>query len=760
MEKERMDYLEKHGHETYWTNSVFGGMPTYLLGSSFPYDFPGKIDKILKTFPKPVNYLFLYFVGFLILMLVLKIKPLPALAGAFGFTLSTYLIIILQVGHFAKASAIAYFPWVLAGVFLVWKRKKYLPGFLLTSIGMALEIHAKHYQMTYYLGLAISILGIIYLIEAVREKQIKRFFVESFILISSVVLAVGMNWTSMTAIKQYISQSIRGEQFLTIKPDGSPIEKKEGLDKNYITEYSYGIAETFNLFIPGFTGGSNREKLDENSALYQQVRKMTTKKQALQFVENVSLYWGKQPIVMAPAYIGAVIWLLALIGFFLVKGKIRKWIIITSVFTLMLSWGKNFPILTDMFIDYFPYYNKFRVVASIQVILELLIPFMAVLGLIAFFDQNLSREHKIKALKLSAGILGGIALFFMLLGGQLFDFTSPSDAYYEQYRLLDALLEDRKSLLFSDSLRSLILVLTTAGLLWLSLQKKLKEYQAISLVILLIVLDLGGVASRYIRNDDFKSPVEIKRIFTPSAVDNQIKQDTSYYRVINFSRNPLTDGLTSYFHKNLGGYHAAKPRRIQDIFDFHINQKIHFPVLNMYNVKYIIHPDQENNLTFSPNNEAFGAAWFVKSLKTLSGQNEEILAIEKVNRDTAFYSGYEELSNFVPHKDSLSKIDLVSYEPNRLKYEYSNRGDGFVVFSENFYPYGWKATIDNTPVEIYRVNYSLRGLKVPAGEHKIEFVFEPQVIKKGTYVQLFFILIFGMVLIIYMFGLWKKQKKK
>jgi len=746
MEKERKDYFEKHGKETYWTNSVFGGMPTYLLGASYPRDYSARLDKILKFLPRPADYLFLYFLGFLILMRVLGVKPLPALAGAFAFTLSTYYIIILQVGHFAKASAVAYFPWVIAGALLVWKRKKYWAGFLLTAAGMALELHAMHYQMTYYLGLAVIILGIIYFLDALKHKNLLTFLGESLLLVAAVILASALNWTRMNATRQYISESIRGKQFLTIGPDGKKKPRQEGLDKAYITEYSYGLAETFNLFIPGFTGGSNRERLSEKSALYRELAEKAGVKTAREFVKQVSLYWGDQPIVMAPAYIGATVWLLALLGLMLARGKLKRWILITVLLALLLSWGKNFPPLTDFFIRYVPYYNKFRVVASIQVLMEFLLPLAAVLGLTAFFDPSVPAERKRKALKISAGVLAGIALFFMVAGGSLFDFTSPQDRMYEQYGLLEALISDRKHLLFSDSLRSLLYVLAVAGILWMALENKLKEIHALLLIILFIIADLGGIAARYIRDDDFMTDREISRIFTPTAVDTAIKRDTSYYRVINFARNPLTDGLTSYFHKNLGGYHAAKPRRIQDIFDFYLQQKIDYAPLNMYNVKYIIYKDRQG-LRYAANPNAAGNAWFTRSLRKTENQDAEILHLKHFSRDTTVYSeSYPELENFRPAADSSATVRLVSYAPNRLEYTGQNNQEGFIVFSENYYPYGWKAYIDGKPAPLYRVNYSLRGMKIPRGKHRIVMEFAPDVVKRGSIIQLIAGILFVLVL--------------
>lgn len=759
MEHERVEYLEKFGRHIYWTGTVFGGMPTYLLGTDFPYNLPGKVSKIWNLLPKPLNYLIIYFTGFLVLMWVMGIRKWPALIGAFGFTLSTYMIIILQVGHFAKAAAIAYFPWMLAGVLLIVERKKYALGFVLLSLATALEVSAKHYQMTYYLGLALLIYGLFWFWDTYKTGRWKEFIRESLLVLGAAAIGIGMNYASMAAIKQYISQSIRGEQFVNVNPDGTPKQKRGGgLDKNYITEYSYGLAETFDLFIPGFMGGSNREKLDKNSHLYKQlVRKGVAPREAERFVQSTSLYWGDQPIVMAPAYIGAVIIFLAFIGFLLYRGRLWRWILAVSLFALVLSWGKNLPVVTDLFIDYFPYYNKFRVVASIQVLLEWLLPVMAVLGVIAWTDPEISRTRKQKALKWAVGIWGGLALFFFLLGPQLFSFASPQDGFYEQYGLLDALIADRQALLRHDSFRSLILVLVTAAVLWALLQQKLKKEYAWWLLVALVIVDLGGVAKRYIRDEDFMTERQIARVFRPTAVDQTIARDTSYYRVINFARNPLTDGLTSYFHKNLGGYHAAKPRRIQDIFDFYISKDVHYPVLNMYNVKYIIFKS-DKGLTYQPNPQAFGPAWIVDSIRFVPDQTAEIQALRSTNlRHTAVMEEKyrQDLQNTGP--DSTARIRLLAYDPEKLTYESQSKRPVLAVFSENYYPFGWKAYVDGQETPIYKADYALRAIKIPAGKHRIEMRFEPQVIKRGATVNLIFIILFMLSVVIWIYSRWKNR---
>ena len=760
MEHERIQWSQRTGHDVYWTGTVFGGMPTYLLGADFPYNLPGRLARALKFFPKPVNFLFLYFLGFFVLMWAMRLRPLYALAGALGFTLSTYLIIILQVGHFAKAEAVAFFPWVLAGVWLIAERRKYTGGFVLLALAMALEVEAKHYQMTYYLGLALMIYGLFWLWEIYRKGEWKHFLRSMALMLGAVIIGTGMNWSSLSAIREYISQSIRGKQFVTINPDGSPRKISQGLDRNYITEYSYGPAESFNLFIPGFMGGSNREKLGENSHLYRALmQKNVRPADARKFVENTSLYWGKQPIVMAPAYIGAVILFLALMGFLLVRGRTVRWMLTVSIVALLLSWGKHLPWLTDAMIDYFPMYNKFRAVASVQVLLEWLLPVVAVLGIIALTDKNLPKQKKTKALKIAAGTLGGLALFFWLLGGQLFHFESAQDGIYQQYGLLDALIADRQALLRSDAFRSLLFVLAAAGLVWAYLRKGLDAKIMAGGLALLVILDLGGVAKRYIRDGDFMSKREIDRYFRPTPVDKAIMQDQSYYRVINFARNPLTDGMTSYFHKNLGGYHAAKPRRIQDIFDFYLTDSIHYPVLNMYNVKYIIFRDKKG-LQYSPNPAAFGPAWFVQNLQFVPDDNAEILALRSADlRHTAILqNSYTGLKNFRPQADSTARIRFDKYTPEALTYTSQNPADGFAVFSENYYPYGWKAYIDGKPVPIYKVNYSLRGLRIPAGRHKIDMRFEPEVIRKGGKISLLFIVLFLLGIAYWLFELWKKRQ--
>ena len=760
MEHEREVYKAKDGKEIYWTNAAFGGMPTYLLGASYPYNYTLKIQKVLSFLPRPANFLFLYFISFYILMIVMKMDWKLAILGSLAFGFSTYYIIIIGVGHLAKVRAIAYFPLVLAGILLVFERKKYLWGFFLTTLALALEINSGHYQMTYYLLFAVLILGLFFLIDSYQAHQLKNFGKELAILVFAAILSFAMNLNHILPAKQYIQESIRGKQILSITPDGKPKPIKEGLDYNYITEYSYGLTETFNLLVPRFMGGSNMENLGKKSHLYRALLDKTDERSAGEFVKNVSTYWGEQPIVAAPAYIGASVIFLALLSLFFYKGKHKKWILTTIVLVLLLSWGKNFSILTDFFIKYIPLYNKFRTVASIQVILEFLIPVLAVLGLYAFINSNENYQQKKKKLLNVYYVLAGLLLIFIVMGGSFFTFESPNDAWYAKYGLLQALIEDRKDMLRYDSIRSLFFITLVFAGLWFYLKNKINKRLLFGLFSLIVLLDLGGVDKRYVNDDNFVDSDYFDRIFRPTALDQQILKDKSYYRVLNLTRSPLNDGITSYFHKQLGGYHAAKPRRIQDIFDFYLSKGIQPQILNMYNVKYLIVPT-DKAAEVQQNPEANGNAWFVKSMKKVSDANEEILALKNLQtKDIAVLQN--KYANRIPEiaRDSSSYIKLLSYHPEKLIYKSQNKSDGLAVFSENYYPHGWKASIDGKPAKILKADYSLRALFIPAGKHTIVFEFVPKIVQVGGKISFISYIIFLSALLSGIFYINKKRKNE
>jgi hypothetical protein len=430
MAKQQNDFREATGEETFWTNSAFGGMPTYQLGAKYPHNYIKKLDLTLRFLPRPADYLFLYFIGIYILFLVFKVDYKLAFLGALAFGFSTYLIIILGVGHNAKAHAIAYMPFVLSGIMLTF-RGKYLYGFILTTIALALELVANHFQMTYYLLLLVIIIGIVYMIDAYKKKMLPHFFKAVAIMAVGAVIAVGLNATNILATKEYADTSTRGKTELTLNPDGTPKSGSTGLDYSYITEYSYGIKESFNLFIPRFMGGGSGDELPKDSETVEALLRMgASQQEANQILNQVPVYWGDQPIVAAPAYIGAVVIFLALLALFLVKGRLKWWITAAFLLSLFLSWGKNFSFLTEFFIDYVPLYNKFRAVSSIQVLIELVLPILAVVGLHQFLNDFERKEEKKKALLYATGIAGGLALVFLLFKSVLFDFASPYDKYF------------------------------------------------------------------------------------------------------------------------------------------------------------------------------------------------------------------------------------------------------------------------------------------------------------------------------------------
>lgn len=751
MAKEVNDFRKENGTEPYWTNAAFGGMPTYNLSALYPNNYIKKLDKLLRFLPRPADYLFLYFLSFFILLLVLKVDYKLAALGALGFGFSTYYIIILGVGHNAKAHAIAYMPMVLAGVMLVLQRK-YLFGFVLTAIAMSLEINASHPQMTYYLLFMVLILGVVYLIDAFKEKQLPIFSKSIAILIVAVVLAVGTNATSLLATKEYASHSTRGKSELTIDLDGSSKEPSKGLDKEYITQYSYGILETFNLFIPRFMGGGNYEDVGLESNIYQFLNGKTDPRRVKEFAKFAPMYWGKQPIVEAPAYVGAVFMFLFVLGIFLVKGKLKKWLVGAVIFSILLSWGKNFNILTNFFIDYIPLYNKFRAVSSIQVIAELAIPILGILGLKELFSTTNSSEIKLKALTNTFYILGGLALTFTLFGSSLFAFEGLRDANYNSMLpgFLDAIIADRKDLFFKDSLRTLILITLSASILWLFIKEKLNKNTTTVIIACLILFDLVSVDRRYVNNEDFLSAKKVDKPFVASEIDKEILKDKSYYRVANFIVNPMNDGSTSYFHKSIGGYHAAKLRRYQELYDYQIS-KNNIEVLNMMNTKYFIFEDGSGRETLQQNPDANGNVWFVKNIKVVNNANEEIKALDSLKTkteaviDKRFVN--ENFKTSFP-KDSTAIIQLVTYKTNELIYKSNASTNQFAVFSEIYYKDGWNAYIDGNQTSYYRVNYVLRGMEIPKGKHTIEFKFEPTVIKNGNTITLasyalFLIISFG-----------------
>ena len=735
MAKQHIDFRAINNTESYWTNSAFGGMPTFQLGAKYPHNYIKKLDLALRFLPRPADYLFLYLFGFYILLIVLKIDYRIAILGALAFGFSTYLIIILGVGHNAKAHAIAYMPLVLSGIILTFQ-KRYSLGFFVTAIASGLELVTNHPQMTYYLLILILILVISYFVQYVRSKELPAFFRASSVLLLAAFFALSMNATNLLATSSYAKESTRSKSELSINSDGSVKEQSSGLDKAYITQFSYGILETFNLFIPRFMGGGNREDLGKGSETYKAYRALgATPVQSLQESKRAPMYWGDQPIVEAPAYIGAVVIFLFVLSLFLYHGRFKWWLIIGVFVSLLLSYGKNLSFLTDFFINYVPLYNKFRAVSSIQVILELCIPLLAVLGLSQLFNNKISSNIKIVALKKASVVLVGICTIFLVFKNLLFDFVGATDGQFMQYygaSFVDAIRLDRSLIFSDDTLRSLFFVLATAALILAHLKQKISQNLTISVLGLILVLDLVVVDLRYVNSDDFVKAIQVDKPYKLNSVNKEILKDTTIYRVLDRSDNSTQ---TSYFHNAIGGYHAAKLRRFQELQQFHID-KNNFEVLNMLNTKYIIYKDNEDVVRYFKNDQNNGNAWFVNSLKAVQTADQEITALDSINTKTTAIFNDSKLSSTIYSVDSTAVIKLVDYKLNQLVYESNNSNDGFAVFSEIYYENGWDVFIDNVKVDLHNVNYVLRGLNVPKGTHRVTFKFNPSVVKTGSNISL------------------------
>lgn len=737
MAKEQIDFRENFNEEPYWTNSAFGGMPTYQLGAQYPHSYIKKLDQAIRFLPRPADYLFVYFLGFYILMISLRVRSLYAFFGALAFGFSTYLIIILGVGHNAKAHAIAYMPMVLAGVLLVF-RKKYAIGGLLTLFAVALEINANHFQMTFYLLLLLLVVGCYYAVLYIKQKDFKGLGIAAAILVTCGIIAIGANATNLMATSEYTEFSTRSNSQLTLEPDGSPKVSSNAMSYDYITEYSYGIFESLNLFVPRLTGGANNESVGEQSNLYQFVTALgASPAEALSFSSNAPTYWGDQPIVAAPAYIGAVVLFLFVLACFVEKRNIKYVFLIGAVFSLLLSWGKNFPILTDLFIDYFPLYNKFRAVSSIQVILELCIPALAVLGLHSF--MTIANEKRVQYLKYATLVtLGTLVLLFV--GKSVLSFSGLNDGYYQSMygeigpKFIEALMADRKAMYTADILRSFVLIGLVVAILWFYLKEKLTTTVSMVLIGFLMVGDLIFIDLNYVNKEQFVAAAQVKNPFQPTEADKQILNDPTHFRVFEV-QGALNSARASFFHNSLGGYHAAKPKRMQEIFDYQLAQN-NMEIFNMMNVKYVIQKDEQQRDIPLQNDEANGNAWFVSKVLQVNNADDEMKALKgfKSKEQAVFnVTDFSSLSVKEAYKvDSLSHINLIEYKPNYLKYESENKADGLAVFSEVYYPHGWHVFIDGVEVPHFRVDYILRGLEIPKGKHSIEFKFIPEVVSKGS----------------------------
>ncbi|MCB9201547.1 MAG: YfhO family protein [Flavobacteriales bacterium] len=784
--EELIKYRDSHGEDTYWTNSMFGGMPTYQAGAQYPMDILKSVDGFIRSFlPRPADYLFLCLAGFFFLGMVLTRNWKYALLGATMFGFSSYFFIILEAGHNAKAHTIAYFAPLLAGVYLLFN-KKYIWGFITTVLFFGLELMANHPQMTYYLFFAIGAFILVQFFYSIKDRELKSYFTSIFLFVIATFLAIGMNSSRILSTYEYSKETTRGKSELVKQGEENP---KSGLNKDYITNWSYGKLETLNLFIPNFMGGSSSDANFQPKELEKAIQKNIKSQEQYNKITpylSGSPYWGEQPGT-SPAYQGAIVCFLTIIGLFFIPFKHRIWLLASIVISILLAWGKNFMFLTDLFIDYVPFYDKFRAVSSFMVVPELLFPIVAMLGMYHYFtSRKLTAKYKRNILTyVGGGVLALLALFY-LLGRYLFPFANEMELANLPDVILEGIKSDRITLFDSDVLRTFIFCGITLIVLFFYENRKLKVDYVLYIIIALSLIDLWSVDKRFLNDENFVSskymnnlfPTEINESMIKDAEENpelqrivyfagmnnvlnQIKErDTTNYRVFNTTYSPFNENNTSYFHHSIGGYHGAKLRRYQELVDRYFNfssGNVNIDVLNMLNTKYILlgNPAEPE---VAPNPDANGNAWFVSKLKFAKNANEELDLIDSLDSKKEVIIRNDNLPSNTQYKsDTLALIKLEKYEPNHLTYKSQSLTKQFGVFSEIYYPYGWKAYIDGELTPHYRVNYVLRGMEIPKGIHKIEFVFNPKVVYQGKLITVSCFILF---LILSILGIiWKNKER-
>jgi len=746
MSKELRDYRLETSSDTYWTNSAFSGMPTYQLGAKYENNYIKKADLLIRFLPRPADYLFLYFLGFYVLMFSLKIEYRLAILGALSFGFSTYLLIIIGAGHNAKAHAISYMPFVLSG-FIYIIRKKYFLGFLITTFFLGLQITSNHFQMTYYLMLLISVLGIWFLYKNLVNKDYKHILNSTSIVLVSSILALLMNASNLMATYEYTKYSTRGNaSTLSINPDGSTKESSSGLNFEYITQWSYGFFETFNLFIPRIVGGGSSEELDKSSSFYKfLVGNGYNNIDALNIVKNSPTYWGNQPFVEAPAYIGIAVFFLFVFSVFLYRGKHLVWILSAIFLSLMLSYGKNLNFLTEFFINNIPFYNKFRAVASIQVILELCIPVLSIFGLQQLFDSSISNKKKFNALTYTFIFFIAILLALLAMMSSL-KFSGVSDQILGE-EIISALIEDRKSIYSSQLMRTFLYVVICSLILFLFIKNKLSKNFLIISLAFIILFDLISFSKVYINESNFTEKQYVDSPYKMDVIYNKIKNDQSDFRILDLTTSSTRP---NYFFNSVLGYHAAKLGRYQEIIDFYLS-KNNLNVLSMLNTKYILYNDSIGAKIFT-NEMSSRSAWFVRENINVKNDNEEIVSLATLEFMNSSVSQKIEDKNY---NNRTYNIELVEKKPNYLKYMAKTDEEGLVVFSEVYYPHGWVSLINGKLTDHFQVNYILRGMEIPEGEHVIEFIFDPDVVKTGSIVSLFGSIGF---LLFFIFGIYIKLR--
>ena len=779
--QEAKEYYERTGERTRWTNALFGGMPTYQMSPSYDSTEPLTfVQKVYHLFlPNYVWLTFIMMLGFYILLRAFGIPAWLAGLGGIIWGFSSYFFILIAAGHIWKFITLAYIPPTIAGIVLAY-RKKYLLGGIITALFMAMQILSNHVQMTYYFLFVILFMVGAFFEDAWRKKELPQFFKATGVLIVAGLIGVSINLSNLYHTYEYSKETMRGKSEL--KYEGAAAKQtSSGLNRDYITQWSYGIGETFSLLVPNVKGGAS-VPLSRSEKAMEKANPMYSS-----LYSQLTQYFGDQPMTSGPVYVGAFVLMLFILGCFIVKGPMKWALLGATIFSILLSWGKNFMGLTDFFIDYIPMYNKFRAVSSILVIAEFTIPLLAILTLKEILTKPELLKEKLKYIYISFGLTGGLALLFAIAPRLFFPTYIPGNEMAALQNALPAdqlspiianLEEMRVHLFTSDAWRSFFIVTIGTLLLLAYNAKKLKATWTVAAIALLCLGDMWSVNKRYLYDEQFIPKSEQTATFRKTQTDELILQDPSLdYRVLNFAGNTFEENNTSYWHKSVGGYHAAKLRRYQEMIDHHIAKEMQaayqevataggqmdsvnaakFPVLNMLNTKYFIFPAGQQGQTVPIENPyTFGNAWFIDKIQYVNNANEEIDAIGQVDlQQTAIVdSKFKEALKGVNegYKDSLSTIRLTSYEPNQLVYETSSPQDGIVVFSEIYYP-GWTATIDGKPADIARADYILRAMNVPASKHTIEMRFDPQSlhITEGIAYGAMALLLVGVIILIWIY---------
>ena len=780
--QELSEYMHRTGEVSRWTNALFGGMPTYQIGPK--YDSADTLAKVETAYhlwlPEYVWYLFVYLLGFYILLRAFDFRQHLAALGSVVWAFSTYFLIIIAAGHIWKVIALAYLPPMIGGMILAY-RGKYLWGLVVTAIFAAFEVNANHVQMTYYYLFIVLFLVIAYLVEAVRTRQLARFAKATAVLAMAAVLAVCINLPNLYHTWQYSKESMRGQSELVKANSGN--QTSSGLDRDYITQWSYGIGETWTLLVPNAKGGASVPLAMNETAMKH------ADNNYVGIYQQLGQYWGEQPGTSGPVYVGAFVLFLFFLGLFLVRGPVKWALLAATVLSVMLSWGKNFMGLTDFFLDYVPMYAKFRTVASILVIAEFTIPLLAMLALKRIVEEPELLARKVKWVGVSFAVTGGMALLFALMPGLFFDsFVSTSEMQAlsqlppEHIQpLLQNLTEMRRAMFTSDCWRSFAVIAAGVLLLWLYKAGKLNASYLTGALLLLCLIDLWPVNKRYLNDEMFVDKTERERPQVMTDTDRQILQDkTLDYRVLNLASNTFNENETSYYHKSVGGYHAAKLRRYQELIDAYIQNEMGaalnaistaagdmtkvkgdslFPVLNMLNTRYFILPLQSGQTVPLRNPYTYGNAWLVDEVRFVDNANQELDGLASVNLRCQAVADkkFQEVLGQSVEQDSVSTVTLKAYEPNQLTYEVNSGKGGVVVFSEVYYP-GWTATVDGVEVPLGRVDYVLRALRVQPGSHEVVLRFFPRSVK--TTETIAYAAMALLLLLVVGSAFWRQRKQK